>query len=182
MAQKVDPFIHPIPKSLLNNPETRSYFEYLNRWAHDMWRRTGGSEDLIDAGGTRETYPWAEDFTEDSRDSFYSSLTANAEIDQEISYNFPIEEVKQLITKTIDNEVYTAVDNMFINATNNSTLILPKNPCENSQVDFTKDGTKLTLKGNGKKVNGTTQDIIFKKERLGRQIRYFIDVDEWFFI
>lgn len=165
---QVDPFIHPIPKSLLNNPDTRSYFEYLNRWAHDMWVRTGGGEDLIDAGSTRETYPWTED--------------TSADIDQNMVYTFPMEEVKQLITKTISRETYTAVDNMFINATNNSTLILPKNPCENSQVDFTKDGTKLTLKGNGKKVNGTKKNIIFKKERLGRQIRYFIDVDEWFFI
>ena len=132
-----------------------------------MWKRTGGSSDDVADTGLRETYPWLQEHNTDDQ--------------QQIVYNVETP-VVQLITKTISRETYTAVDNMFINATNNSTLVLPANPIENSQVDFTKDGTKLTLKGNGKKVNGTTQDIIFKKERLGRQIRYFIDVDEWFFI
>ena len=167
MVQQVDPFIYPIPKKFLNDPELRPYFEYFHRWAHDMWKRTGGSSDDVADTGLRETYPWLQEHNTDDQ--------------QQIVYNVETP-VVQLITKTISRETYTAVDNMFINATNNSTLVLPANPIENSQVDFTKDGTKLTLKGNGKKVNGTTQDIIFKKERLGRQIRYFIDVDEWFFI
>ena len=179
----VDPFIHPIPPKILADPQLRPFFEYFVKWAHDMWVRSGGGNDLVSDTGTRESYPWSEDVTEGVRDSFYSSLAANTEIEQEIIYNFPVEhDFNRLTAKTINNEIYTAVDNMFINATNNSTLVLPANPIENSQVDFTKDKTKLTLKGNGKKVNGTTQDIIFKKERLGRQIRYFIDVDEWFFI
>jgi len=167
MVQQVDPFVYPIPKKFLNDPELRPYFEYFHRWAHDMWKRTGGSSDDVADTGLRETYPWLQEHnTDDQQQTVYNVETP----------------VVQLITKTISRETYTAVDNMFINATNNSTLVLPANPIENSQVDFTKDGTKLTLKGNGKKVNGTTQDIIFKKERLGRQIRYFIDVDEWFFI
>jgi len=167
MVQQVDPFIYPIPKKILADPELRPYFEYFHRWAHDMWKRTGGSSDDVADTGLRETYPWLQEHnTDDQQQTVYNVETP----------------VVQLITKTISRETYTAVDNMFINATNNSTLVLPANPIENSQVDFTKDKTKLTLKGNGKKVNGTTQDIIFKKERLGRQIRYFIDVDEWFFI
>jgi len=167
MVQQVDPFIYQIPKKILADPELRPYFEYFHRWAHDMWKRTGGSSDDVADTGLRETYPWLQEHNTDDQ--------------QQIVYNVETP-VVQLITKTISRETYTAVDNMFINATNNSTLVLPANPIENSQVDFTKDKTKLTLKGNGKKVNGTTQDIIFKKERLGRQIRYFIDVDEWFFI
>lgn len=167
MVQQVDPFVYPIPKKFLSDPELRPYFEYFHRWAHDMWKRTGGSSDDVADTGLRETYPWLQEHnTDDQQQTVYNVETP----------------VVQLITKTISRETYTAVDNMFINATNNSTLLLPANPIENSQVDFTKDKTKLTLKGNGKKVNGTTQDIIFKKERLGRQIRYFIDVDEWFFI
>ena len=167
MVQQVDPFIYQIPKKILADPELRPYFEYFHRWAHDMWKRTGGSSDDVADTGLRETYPWLQEHnTDDQQQTVYNVETP----------------VVQLITKTISRETYTAVDNMFINATNNSTLVLPANPIENSQVDFTKDKTKLTLKGNGKKVNGTTQDIIFKKERLGRQIRYFIDVDEWFFI
>lgn len=47
MAIKVDPFVIPIPPSLNKEPETRKYFEYLNRWAHDMWVRSGGGTDTI---------------------------------------------------------------------------------------------------------------------------------------
>jgi hypothetical protein len=88
----------------------------------------------------------------------------------------------QIINKTISNETYTAVDNMFVNMTNRSTLILPLKPKKNSIVYFSKDATKAILQGNGRKVNGSVKDIVFYKERLARQIHYFIDVDEWFFI
>jgi len=98
-----------------------------------------------------------------------------------LDYNDTVR-VKELISKTISNETYTAVDNMFINMTNNSTLLLPATPTKNSVVYFSKDDTKAILRPNGKKVNGALSDIVFYKERLGRQIHYFIDVDEWFFI
>lgn len=47
---RVDPFLHPIPRELLKNPETRAFFEYLVRFLHDIWKRTGGGNDLIDQG------------------------------------------------------------------------------------------------------------------------------------
>lgn len=177
---QVDPFIHPIPKSLLNNPDTRSFFEYLTRWCHDMWKRTGGGEDLIESGGTRETYPWTEDTTEGSRDSFYSSLTANAEIDQEISYNFPVENnFNRLTTKTINNEIYTAVDDMFIKSKTGSTLKLPENPSDNCVIyAHNADGTLLTINGNGRKINGH-DEIVIRQKGNGVQIYYFIDDNDY---
>jgi len=115
MVQQVDPFIYPIPKKFLNDPELRPYFEYFHRWAHDMWKRTGGSSDDVADTGLRETYPWLQEHNTDDQ--------------QQIVYNVETP-VVQLITKTISRETYTAVDNMFINATNNSTLVLPANPIE----------------------------------------------------
>ena len=56
MATKVDPFVIPIPASLNKDPETRKYFEYLNRWAHDMWVRSGSGTDLIAETQTGELY------------------------------------------------------------------------------------------------------------------------------
>ena len=44
---KVDPFLLNIPKQLQSDPETRGFFEYLIRWAHDITQRTGGGNDLI---------------------------------------------------------------------------------------------------------------------------------------
>lgn len=54
MAIKVDPFVIPIPTSLNQDPETRKYFEYFNRWAHDMWIRSGGGTDTL-ANASSET-------------------------------------------------------------------------------------------------------------------------------
>lgn len=45
---KVDPFIHPIPKALQTDRESRAFFEYLVRWCHDIWQRSGGATDTIE--------------------------------------------------------------------------------------------------------------------------------------
>lgn len=46
---RVDPFVAPIPRKFLNDPELRPFFEYLNRFLHDLFIRTGGGDDLIEA-------------------------------------------------------------------------------------------------------------------------------------
>jgi hypothetical protein len=51
MAQ-VDPFLVPVPKKLANDPELAPYFNYLNKFLHDLFLRTGGGEDIIDADKT----------------------------------------------------------------------------------------------------------------------------------
>lgn len=183
MVQNVDPFIHPIPLKIQSDPELRPFFEYFVRWAHDMWKRTGGGNDLVADTGTRESYPW--ELNESGAQDVSNVYDLFKQEPQSINQNlYPqiIESVKEITTKTISNETYTAVDNMFINMTNNSTLLLPANPMKNSVVYFSKDDSKATLRPNGKKINGTLSDIVFYKERLGRQIHYFIDIDEWFFI
>jgi len=47
MATRVDPFVIPIPAALSKDADTRKYFEYLNRWAHDMWVRSGAGDDTL---------------------------------------------------------------------------------------------------------------------------------------
>ncbi len=44
----VDPFVAQIPRKFLEDPELRPFFEYLNRFLHDMFIRTGGGEDVIE--------------------------------------------------------------------------------------------------------------------------------------
>ena len=44
---QVDPFIIQIPRELQDTREKRAFFEYLVRWCHDIWLRTGGSNDTI---------------------------------------------------------------------------------------------------------------------------------------
>jgi hypothetical protein len=39
----VSPFVHPIPKAFLRDPETRAYFEYLNRFLLQLRSQSGDS-------------------------------------------------------------------------------------------------------------------------------------------
>lgn len=45
---EVDPFLQPIPQKFASEKELRNYFEYLNRFLHDIWVRTGAGNDAVD--------------------------------------------------------------------------------------------------------------------------------------
>ncbi len=45
---KVDPFVIQWPRKWLEDNEIRPVIEYLNRFLHDLFIRTGGGTDLID--------------------------------------------------------------------------------------------------------------------------------------
>lgn len=44
---KVDPFVIQWPAKWMSDDEIRPVIEYLNRYLHDMFIRSGGGEDLI---------------------------------------------------------------------------------------------------------------------------------------
>lgn len=192
----LSPFHYPIPKKFLSDPELRQWVTYLHKHLQQTWVKLGGSEDAIETTVVRDAYDstmYASGLEEAFRRieclekrNLYQPVNEEAlkkisELENGLSYG-ESPKIKELTTKTIDREEFTATDFMFVNATNNSTLTLPANPVTNSIVIFTKDATRFKLKGNGKKVNGSFSDIVFYKERLARQVHYFIDVDEWFFI
>lgn len=45
---KVDPFVITWPQQWINDPEIAPVLNYLNRFLHDLWVRTGGGNDEID--------------------------------------------------------------------------------------------------------------------------------------
>jgi len=45
---KVDPFVIQWPNKWMSDPEIRPVIEYLNRFLHDLFIRTGGGFDLIE--------------------------------------------------------------------------------------------------------------------------------------
>lgn len=47
MAIKVSPWAIKIPQGLLQDPENRAYFQYLNEFLRGLYTRTGGPSDLI---------------------------------------------------------------------------------------------------------------------------------------
>jgi len=48
---KVDPFVIQWPQKWMQDNEIRPVIEYLNRFLHDLFIRTGGGDDLIEAIG-----------------------------------------------------------------------------------------------------------------------------------
>jgi hypothetical protein len=178
MPNSVDPFIHPIPRKLQADPELRPFFEYFVKWAHQMWKRTGGGEDSVADAGLRETYPWLQENNPgqfESAQSLYTQQTVNNNV-----FNYPVEqEVKKLTTKTISNEIYTSPNNMFIKAKLKSTIKLPANPSRDCVIyAHNGDGTLLTIDGNGKKINGHDK-LFVRRKGNGLQIYYFIEDNEY---
>ena len=165
MAVKVDPFLHPIPPELRKDKETRAFFEYFTRWAHDMWVRSGGGNDEIAAEATRELFPW--DITEQELDNV-SNL-----------FQWQPSTTGQFRAVTIAAD-YTALPFDFVNATTGSTITFPEYPQENDIIVIRNgDGSRIKLSGNGKTINGSsTGELRLKSTSI--EFYYFIDSDEWF--
>lgn len=161
----IQKFIHPLPKTILDDSDKRPFFEYLVQWLQ------------YNASSTLQI---GNDLTSTQIDQIYSQGSDNSP-DNTISFDQQVQSIS-LTKKTISNETYTASNFMFINMTNNSTLFLPQYPTKDSVVFFTKDNTVARLNGNGKKVNGVSGETVFYNDRLARQIHYFDDVGEWFFV
>ena len=180
MATKVDPFVYPLPKALTKDKETRIFFEYLVRWAHDMWVRSGGGDDAIAEADVQETYPW--NFAESSESNVQSLFTQQSELSNSVQnlYQNNIDtSIGKLtaITKTSD---YTAQPNDFINAKNGVTITFPNYPEEGSVIVIRNgDGSSIKLDGNGKSLNGSSTGTLRRQTRAV-EFYYFIDSDEWF--
>ena len=176
----VDPFIHPIPRKIQSDPELRPFFEYFVRWAHDMWKRSGGGDDLISDAGTRESYPWVLDET-DTYSNIYPMFGSDSQSQDFIKNLYPQDtlEIKSLIRKIISNEIYTSAGDEFIKCKNKSTVKLPLNPSSDCIIYVHNgDGTLLTIDGNGKTINGDKKKFLTQKGS-GLQIYYFIEDNEY---
>ena len=161
----VDPQLNQIPRKLLDDPDLRDYFENLERYRHDMWQRTGGPTDEIEASDVRESYPWP--------------TTQLAEETQSFVYLTPQPILNAFNAVTVTSN-YTMVSFDFVNAKSGASITLPKYPNENGVIIIRNgDGTKIKFLGNGKKINGSTTGSI-NREGTAITMQYFIDSDEWF--
>ena len=99
---KVDPFVYPIPKELTKDKETRDFFEYLVRWAHDIWVRTGGGSDTI----------------EDTEDSINHSING-----QVASLRIAVEEMQIIVaSKSETASLRQAIDDLMLLSNNKAEL------------------------------------------------------------
>jgi hypothetical protein len=174
----VDPYVIRIPQAFLSDPEVARWFEYDNRWKHDMWisvtggtgTPTVGSDDTdtsleIAVNRTSETVASINDALEKLSDS----------MPEPIYYSEPT--TLRAVSATSD---HTAVDHEFINATNNARITLPLFPVENSVILIRNgDGTLINISGNGRNINGS-QNGTLRKKGTTVDLHYFITENEWF--
>jgi len=164
MAVRVDPFLHPIPPELRKDKETRAFFEYFTRWAHDMWVRSGGGNDEIAAEATRELFPW--DITEQDLDNVSNLFQWQPSTTGQFR-------------ATTESTDYTALPFDFVNATTGATITFPEYPQENDIIMIRNgDGSRIKLNGNGKTINGSSTGEL-SREGTAIEFYYFIDSDEW---
>jgi len=94
------------------------------------------------------------------------------------SFNGAAEATKVIPTTETTN--VTMVDYQFVNAKNSITVTFPQYPVENSFVIVRNgDGSKITLDGNGKNINGSSSGVL-RRATTTIEFFYFIDDDEWF--
>ena len=167
MVTKVDPFLHPVPPELLQNRETREFFEYFVRWAHDMWVRSGGGNDDIANAQIEESFPW--DLSDNS--GVYSA---------NVSMLYPAHDSQPNGLRAVSVSTdYTALPFEFVNATLSATVTFPQNPQENDIIVIRNgDGSTINIDGNGRTINGSLTGTL-AREGTAIEFYYFIGSDEW---
>ncbi len=173
----VDPYVVRIPQTVMDSGDREliGWYEYDNRWKHDLWKLVTGGTGGDETGGIEE-----------------SSANEN-----QISYNFGL--IQQLLQRVedLENDIqpqldftrnfnnitkdvnYTAVDWDFVNVKAGSEITLPSSPEENSVIIIRNgDGTAIKINPNGRTINGETSAKIVR-EGTALFIHYFIDTNEW---
>ena len=158
-----------LPPELAKDRATRTYFQHLDRMLLQLWKRTGGADDLIDASAITEVYPWP-------------IVDSGSENNSETSkyYQQAVSTDRQVFNSTTKTINYTANDFDFINAKANVQITFPQYPCEDSVIIIRNgDSSSIKLYGNGKNINGCSTGQL-EMEGTAIEFYYFLDSDEWF--
>ena len=69
---KVEPLPEYIPQALLTDPDVAQYLNRMHRFLRDLWERTGGGTDRIEANEAQALRPYVPVSRIDELDGFYS--------------------------------------------------------------------------------------------------------------
>lgn len=171
-----DPYVVRIPQFVFDtdDPELIGWFEYDNRWKHDIFQQLGGGTDLV-AGSTEAV---------SANDNQIAYL--NAQLNQlrekleMLGRDVVLPTIVKRLRPVSATTAYTAVSGDFVNASSGITVTLPGSPVRDDQVIVrVSDGTTITVNGNGRNVNGKTTQMI-KGQNNAIDFYYFIDDNAWF--
>jgi hypothetical protein len=170
----VDPFVIKWPNKWAQDPELRDALRYLNRFLHDIWKRTGGGEDLIESTIVELTT----ELTSVSSGQIEELTDTLGQIEDRIPAPF----IKDFYAAT-KSQNYTAVDSDFIEANNNAIITLDPNADLNDQIIIANgDGSKITVKGGDNKIKYTKTDssLVFRDKGSSLHFQLFADETQKF--
>lgn len=136
------------------------YFDLLERIAEQLYTRTGGPSDSIEASDFAPMYG----INTDPEGEFIPAATTF----DAVKFN--------PVSKSVN---YTAQPLDFVNASNGAEITFPLYPDEMSVIIIRNgDGSTIKLNGNGRNING---DSSGKLQRKGTSIQfyYFTQTNEW---
>ena len=149
----VDPFLIPVPRKILDDPQLRPFFEYFVKWAHDIWQRTGGGSDAVGSVSVRNSFVWDSSLGFESTQDKMQSISASSN--------------------------YTGLSNEYIKASSSITVTFPLYPKEGDMFGIkNNDGTTISYDGNGRNVNGSSTGSI-KYQNTSLMFYYSLPDNSW---
>lgn len=142
----VDPFIIKWPRKWEEDPDTRDVLRYLNRFLHDLWKRTGGGTDYIVTNTENITNIETEVASELTSVSS-GQLDELSDTLEQIEDRIPTSILKEFYAASKSAD-YTAVDSDYIEANNRAIITLDPNADLNDQVIIANgDGSRIKVVG-----------------------------------
>lgn len=186
----VDPFVIKWPTAWENDPEIGPAVNYLNRFLHDLWQRTGGGVDVVSDVIGSESYE-----TSTSNGQYISLHEEQENLDGEVYippelavyddgiYIRPANNVcdhepileAQFNARSVMVDT-DAVNKDFIEATRGATIRADKYPGANDTITVANgDGSTIRFDGNGNNILYTDIGACVDIQRKGTSITF-----KWF--
>ena len=192
---KVDPYIVNPPKAFTSDPELAVWYNYTNRFLHDLWQAvtdgTGDPDEVESVEGQTTSYRVGQNSALIAQllermeclertievKSALAGAVSSASSDVSMQIQTPAISTD---FKSITVTENTTLNNYnFANVKNGATVTLPQYPIENSVIIIRNgDGSTVKIDANGKTLNGETTGKLYRKG-TAITIQYFIDSDEW---
>lgn len=140
---------------------------FFFKWLIGLWERSGGYEDAVASLETVSFVNVTNTITENEELLVTSQIQAQA---------IPFQ---QDFTSRSVNTNYTASPYELVSMTNNGNISLPPYPNDNDKVKlFNKNGSQITLNGNGNTISGESSIMTVRKYTV-LDVQYFSEIGEW---
>lgn len=195
MVTRVDPFLIPIPRKILEDRESRVYFEYLNRFLHDLWTRTGGGNDDVAESQIGELYEPgiqvsnADELIEELEADFSIFNTGyndsqeridELELDSEMFFHQESEIPTSNLEIVVVTSDYTSESNQVVVVNSANPVVITANPTAEDGEFFhvVRYGTGLVSVQSAKLINGQPIKTIIRQYTAPKHL-FIAELDTW---